>query len=190
VQYITTRAPIFSHWPDAKRVFLPNGAVPKVGDVFVQADLARTLRSIVSTEKRNARRGRHAALMAARDYFYKGALGKRIGDYMQAHGGLLAAGDLAAGMPRSACQRRANIAVMKFYKRVSGPRADDDRSAEFARGLRPEEDGSGTRLSTFTVTEALKLGFADRDRFYGDPDFVKIPRHSYCRKTMPGCADL
>src|SRR6266852_7116742 len=62
VQYITTRAPIFSQWPDAKRVFLPNGAVPKIGDVFVQTDLARTLRSIVSAEKRNARRGRHAAL--------------------------------------------------------------------------------------------------------------------------------
>jgi len=95
VQYITTRAPIFSQWPDAKRVFLPNGAVPKIGDVFVQTDLARTLRSIVATEKRNAGRGRHAALMAARDHFYKGALAKRIGDYMQTHGGLLATSDLA-----------------------------------------------------------------------------------------------
>src|SRR5260370_32687581 len=54
VQYIATRAPIFSQWPDAKRVFLPNGQVPKVGDVFVQADLARTFRSIPATEKRNA----------------------------------------------------------------------------------------------------------------------------------------
>src|SRR6266853_3320644 len=67
VQYIATRAPIFSQWPDAKRVFLPNGQVPKVGDVFVQADLARTMRAIAATEKRNGARGRHAALMAARD---------------------------------------------------------------------------------------------------------------------------
>src|SRR2546421_3830873 len=71
VQYITTRAPIFSQWPDAKRVFLPNGNVPKVGEVFVQADLARTLRSIAATEKRNAARGRHAALVAARGYFFQ-----------------------------------------------------------------------------------------------------------------------
>src|SRR5437588_860074 len=91
VQYIKTRAPVFSHWPDAKRIFLPNGQVPKVGDVFVQADLARTLRAIVAAEKQNARRGRHAALTAARDYFYKGPLAKRIGDYMQTHGGWLAA---------------------------------------------------------------------------------------------------
>ena len=46
VQYIQTRAPIFSQWPDAKRIFLPNGEVPKVGDIFVQADLARTMREI------------------------------------------------------------------------------------------------------------------------------------------------
>src|SRR5438552_13979012 len=65
IEYIKTRAPIFSHWPDAKRVFLPHGAAPKVGDVFVQADLARTLRSIASTEKRNVNRGRRAALLAA-----------------------------------------------------------------------------------------------------------------------------
>ena len=38
------RAPIFSQWADAKRVFLPGGEVPKVGDLFVQTDLARTLR--------------------------------------------------------------------------------------------------------------------------------------------------
>src|SRR5438445_13091909 len=46
VQYIRTRAPIFSQWPEAKQIFLPHGAVPKVGDIFVQADLARTMRSI------------------------------------------------------------------------------------------------------------------------------------------------
>src|SRR5207302_10229441 len=87
---------IFSRWPDAKRIFLPNGQVPKVGDVFVQADLARTLRSIVVAEKRNANRGRHSALMAARDYFYKGPIGRTIGDYMPTHGRLLAASDLAS----------------------------------------------------------------------------------------------
>src|SRR6266508_299651 len=95
VEYIKTRAPIFSQWPDAKRIFLPNGSVPRVGDVFVQSDLARTLRSIAAVERRNVARGRHAALIAARDYFYRGPVGKRIGNYMQTHGGLLAASDLA-----------------------------------------------------------------------------------------------
>ena len=45
VQYIKTRGPVFSQWADAKQIFLPSGEVPKVGDLFVQADLARTLRA-------------------------------------------------------------------------------------------------------------------------------------------------
>ena len=98
VQYIKTRSPIFSQWPDAKRVFLPNGEIPKVGDIFVQADLARTLREIVRAERlaaKGTRNNRHAGLMAARDYFYRGPIARRIGDYMQANGGLIAAGDFA-----------------------------------------------------------------------------------------------
>src|SRR6267142_4825530 len=116
VQYITTRAPIFSQWPDAKRVFLPNGAVPKVGDVFVQADLARTLRAIVAAEKRSARRGRHAALMAARDYFYKGPVCKRIGDYMQSHGGLIAASDLAGWHATVGAPAKGEYRGYEIYK--------------------------------------------------------------------------
>src|SRR5439155_6739172 len=124
VQYIQTRAPIFSQWPDARRIFLPNGAVPKVGDVFVQADLARTMRAIAATEKRNAARGRHAALMAARDYFYRGPVGMRIGDYMQTHGGLLAAADLAGwhakvGAPAKGVYRGYEIYKTGFW--AQGP---------------------------------------------------------------------
>src|SRR5260370_673116 len=40
VQYIATRAPIFSQWPEAKRIFLPNGQVPGIGSVFVQPERA------------------------------------------------------------------------------------------------------------------------------------------------------
>src|SRR5438876_4484675 len=57
VQYIKTRAPIFSQWPEAKQIFLPHGEVPQVGDIFVQANLASTMRAIAATEKRNAGRG-------------------------------------------------------------------------------------------------------------------------------------
>src|SRR5437879_12411032 len=80
VEYIRTRAPIFSQWADAKRVFLPNGDVPKVGEVFIQADLARTLRAIVTAEKRTANLVRPAALLAACVEFYTGDMGKRDAD--------------------------------------------------------------------------------------------------------------
>ena len=142
VQYIQTRAPIFSQWPDAKRIFLPNGAVPKVGDIFVQADLARTLREIVAAEKRGAMKGRHDGLMAARDYFYQGPVAKRIGDYMQTHGGLLAAEDLARFHARVGSPVKADYHGYEIYKAgfwTQGPAMVED--AEPARRLRPESDG-------------------------------------------------
>jgi len=183
VQYITTRAPIFSQWPDAKRVFLPNGAVPKVGDVFVQADLARTLRSIVSNERRNARRGRHAALMAARDYFYKGPLAKRIGDYMQTHGGLLAAADLVGWHAKVGAPAKGEYRGYEVYKTgfwAQGPMMIE--VLNLLEGYDLKKMGQNSPEYIHTVTEALKLGFADRDRFYGDPDFVKIPSQQLLSK--------
>ncbi len=184
VQYIATRAPIFSQWPDAKRVFLPNGQVPKVGDVFVQADLARTLRSIAATEKRNAARGRRAALMAARDYFYKGALAKRIGDYMQTHGGLLAASDLAGWHARVGAPAKGEYRGYEVYKTgfwAQGPMMIE--VLNLLEGYDLQKLGQNSPEYIHTVTEALKLGFADRDRFYGDPDFVKIPTQQLLSKN-------
>jgi len=176
VNYITTRAPIFSQWPEAKRIFLPNGQVPKVGDVFVQADLARSLRAIVATEKRNARLGRHAALMAARDYFYRGPIGKRIGDYMQTHGGLLAASDLAGWRANVGAPTKTSYHGYEIYKTgfwAQGPMMLE--TFNLLEGYDLKKMGQNSPEYIHTVTEALKLGFADRDRFYGDPNFVKIP---------------
>ncbi len=184
VQYIQTRAPIFSQWPDAKRIFLPNGAVPKVGDVFVQADLARTMRAIAATEKRNAAHGRHAALMAARDYFYRGPVGRRIGDYMQTHGGLLAAGDLAGwhakvGAPTKGVYRGYEIYKTGFW--AQGPMMIEVLNV--LEGYDLKKMGQNSLEYIHTVTEALKLGFADRDRFYGDPNFVRVPTQQLLSKN-------
>ncbi len=184
VQYIQTRAPIFSQWPDAKRIFLPNGAVPKVGDVFVQADLARTMRAIAATEKRNAVHGRHAALMAARDYFYRGPVGRRIGDYMQTHGGLLAAGDLAGwhakvGAPAKGVYRGYEIYKTGFW--AQGPMMIEVLNV--LEGYDLKRMGQNSLEYIHTVTEALKLGFADRDRFYGDPNFVRVPTQQLLSKN-------
>jgi gamma-glutamyltranspeptidase/glutathione hydrolase len=183
VQYIQTRAPIFSQWPDAKRVFLPNGQVPKVGAVFVQADLARTLRSIATAEKRSAGRGRHLALMAARDYFYKGPVGKRIGDYMQTHGGLIAASDLAGWHAKVGAPAKGEYRGYEVYKTgfwAQGPMMIE--VLNLLEGYDLKKMGQNSPEYIHTVTEALKLGFADRDRFYGDPNFVKVPAQQLLSK--------
>lgn len=184
VEYIKTRGPVFSKWADAKRVFLPNGEVPKVGDVFVQADLARTLRAIVAAEKRNAPKGRHRALMAARDHFYRGPIGKRIGDYMQANGGLIAASDLAGWRATLGTPTRGEYRGYEIYKTgfwAAGPMMIQVLNLLEAYDLK--KLGHNSPEYIHTVTEALKLGFADRDRFYGDPNFVKVPTAQLLSKS-------
>lgn len=176
VQYIKTRGPVFSQWADAKRIFMPNGAAPQVGDIFVQADLARTLRAIVSAEKRGSKNNRHAGLLAARDYFYRGPIGKRIGDYMQKNGGLLAAEDIARfkakiGLPVKTDYRGHEIYKAGFW--TAGPAMV--QTLNVLEGYDLKALGHNSPDYVHTITEALKLAFADRDRYYGDPDFVKIP---------------
>ena len=78
VSYIEKTRRIFEQCPASAKIFLPGGRVPKPGEMFSQPDLARTLREIVKAEHAAASRGRHEALMTARDYFYKGVIAKRI----------------------------------------------------------------------------------------------------------------
>jgi gamma-glutamyltranspeptidase/glutathione hydrolase len=179
VQYIRTRSPIFSQWPDAKRVFLPGGEIPKVGDIFVQADLARTLRAIVRAERlasKGMRNNRHAGLMAARDYFYRGPIARRIGDYMQANGGLLAASDFArfaakVGQPVQTEYRGYEVYKAGFW--TQGPAMVE--TLNMLEGFDLKKMGHNSPDYIHTLAEALKLALADRDRYYGDPNFVKIP---------------
>jgi gamma-glutamyltranspeptidase / glutathione hydrolase len=176
VQYIKTRSPIFSQWPDAKRVFLPNGEIPKAGDIFVQTDLARTLRAIVRAERLASKNNRHAGLMAARDYFYRGPIARRIGAYMQANGGLLAADDFAkfaakVGQPVETTYRGYEVYKAGFW--TQGPALIE--TLNMLEGFDLKKMGHNSPAYIHTLAEALKLALADRDRYYGDPNFVKIP---------------
>ena len=179
VQYIKTRAPIFSQWPDAKRVFLPGGEIPKVGDIFVQANLARTLREIVRAERlasKSTRNNRHAGLMAARDYFYRGPIARRIGDYMQANGGLIAADDFArfaakVGQPVETDYHGYQVYKAGFW--TQGPAMIE--TLNLLEGFDLKKMGHNSLAYIHTLAEAIKLALADRDRYYGDPNFVKIP---------------
>ncbi|HWN09221.1 MAG TPA: gamma-glutamyltransferase family protein [Pyrinomonadaceae bacterium] len=191
VQYIQTRAPVFSQWTEAKRLFLPNGVVPKVGDIFVQADLARTLRELVAVERRarlrksgpvvgsrplNSNSRRHTGLMAARDFFYRGPIAKRIGDYMQTHGGLLAAEDMArfhatVGVPVKADYRGYEVFKAGFW--TQGPAMV--QTLNLLDGYDLKAMGHNSADYIHTLTESIKLALADRDRYYGDPNFVKVP---------------
>jgi gamma-glutamyltranspeptidase/glutathione hydrolase len=176
VSYIHNTRKVFEQWPAARALFLPNGQEPKVGDIFVQKDLARTLRELVGVEKKNTGRGRHAALEAVRDYFYRGPLAKRYCDAIEAAGGLMRASDMAKfhaeiDQPTKITYRGYEIYKVGFWSQ--GPAMLEAFNLLESYDLKAMGHNSPDYIHT--VTEAIKLAFADRDRWYGDPRFVKVP---------------
>lgn len=176
VQYIRNTRRVFEKWPEARAVFLPNGEEPKVGDIFVQKDLAQTLRELVAVEKKHARSGRQAALNAVRDYFYRGPIARRIGKAMEQCGGLLRAEDLATfradvDQPTKVTYRGYEIYKTGFW--AQGPVMLEALNLLEGFDLQTMKHNSADYIHT--LTESLKLAFADRDRYYGDTKFVKVP---------------
>jgi gamma-glutamyltranspeptidase/glutathione hydrolase len=176
VSYIERTRKIFERWPTSRKLFLPNGRVPKVGEIFSQPDLARTLREIVAAERNHKAKGRHAALVAARDHFYKGAIARRIADFSEKNGGLLRAGDFAAFHAKVEEPVKVSYRGYDIYK--TGFWAQGPAMLELLNILEGYDLGAAKHNSAayiHTLVEAMKLAFADRDTFYGDPDFVKVP---------------
>ncbi|HEY7183898.1 MAG TPA: gamma-glutamyltransferase family protein [Blastocatellia bacterium] len=176
VSYIHNTRRVYEQWPASRAVFLPNGQEPKVGDIFVQKDLARTLRELVEVEKKNARRGRRAALEAVRDYFYRGPLAKRYCDAIEQAGGLMRAGDMAKfhaeiDQPTKVVYRGYEVYKVGFW--AQGPAMLE--ALNLLEGYDLKAMGHNSPDYIHTMTEAIKLAFADRDRWYGDPRFVKVP---------------
>jgi gamma-glutamyltranspeptidase/glutathione hydrolase len=176
VSYIRNTRRVFEQWPDAKAIFLPNGQEPKLGDIFVQKNLANSLRELVAAEKKNTRRGRHAALQAARDHFYRGPLGKRYCEAIEKAGGLMRASDLASFKAEIDQPTKINFQGYEVYKTgfwAQGPVLLQALNLLETYDLKALKHNSADYVHT--LAEALKLAFADRDRYYGDPHFVKVP---------------
>src|SRR5581483_7680989 len=162
VQYIHNTRTVFEQWPEAKAIFLPNGQEPKVGDIFAQKDLARTLRELVAVEQKNAKRGRGAALKAVRDYFYRGPIADRIGRAMEQMGGLLRASDLAAfhadvDEPTHVSYRGYEVYKVGFWSQ--GPMLLQTLNLLEGFDLRGMRHNSADYVHT--LTESMKLAFAD-----------------------------
>jgi gamma-glutamyltranspeptidase/glutathione hydrolase len=166
--------------PAAERFYLPGGEIPKTGAIFRQADLARTLRDLAAAEREHLAEGRAAAIYAARDRFYRGDIAARIAAAVQADRGLLTAADLAAYRGRVEAPTRATFTtrhgtfeVFKTGFWGQGPMLGE--ALQILQGFDLERMGHNSPAYIHTVVEALKLALADRDAFYGDPDFTTVP---------------
>ncbi|HKE28542.1 MAG TPA: gamma-glutamyltransferase family protein [Bryobacteraceae bacterium] len=165
-------------WPSSKRVYLANGPMPRAGEIFRQPDLARTLRSMVAVEKQALAGGatRQKAIDAVRDYFYRGEIAHKIDEFSRQNNGLLRYDDLAAFRiePEDAvCTNFHGYTVCKPGFWSQGPAMIE--TLNILEGYNLAEMKQNSTEYIHTLVEALKLAYADRDTYYGDPRFVKIP---------------
>jgi gamma-glutamyltranspeptidase/glutathione hydrolase len=175
-----------SAWPSSKRVYLPNGVPGRAGSIFRQPDLARTLRNMAEVEKKSLAAGatRAKAMEAVRDYFYRGDIARRIGEFSKANGGLLRYEDMAAFhvAPEEAVSTTFHgYTVYKPGFWSQGPCMIE--ALNILEGFPIGEMGLNSANYIHTMTEAMKLAYADRDTYYGDPRFNQIPADTLLSKA-------
>ncbi|MFN7926713.1 MAG: gamma-glutamyltransferase [Blastocatellia bacterium] len=140
VQYIRNTRSIIEQWPETAAIFFAQRRSAE-GRRYFALNLAKSLREIVAAEQKNTKRGRHAALLAARDHFYRGPLGKRYCDAIEKAGGLLRTSDSRHLMriSRSADENDISIRLRNLQGSVSGRRGRGDVAGTKSTGkLRPE----------------------------------------------------
>ena len=169
-----TRSQFDIYPPGGTTVFYPNGRPPEVGELFVQPALGATLRRLVEADTR-ARGHRVAGIAAARERFYRGDIAATIGDFSARLGGLLRAGDLATYRARLEPAVRMTFAGREI---VGQPAWTQGPVLLQALGMLATLDlralGHNSAAYIHVVTEALKLAFADRERYYGDTPDVPL----------------
>jgi len=166
-----TRSQFDVYPPGGHGVFYPNGRTPEVGELFVQPALGATLRRLVEADNRS-RGHRAAGIAAARDRFYRGDVAAAIGGFSARLGGLLRADDLAGYRARLEAPLRLTFAGREIIGQsawTQGPVLMQALAMLATVDLRALGHNSARYIHV--VTEALKLAFADRERYYGDaPD--------------------
>jgi gamma-glutamyltranspeptidase/glutathione hydrolase len=168
----------YERWNANADIFLPGGKPPQPGDLFVQSDLGRTITYMIDEEKTAAAKGgRQAGLQAARDAFYKGDIAQAMVKFHRENGGWLREADLAGYHSEVETAMKTRFMGADFY--FCGPWCQGPMLGQTLAML------DGTDLTALNrhnsadyihfLIEALKLSYADRHNYFGDPRFVDVP---------------
>ncbi|MDE3123386.1 MAG: gamma-glutamyltransferase family protein [Paracoccaceae bacterium] len=181
-----------TEWPTSAATWLPGDAAPAPESLFVNADLADTWERLLTEAE--AARGREAQIEAARAAFYKGFVAETIDAWMREACVMDAAGErrkgVLTGADMAGWQASYDDALSVDYHgwEVFKPGLWS-QGPSFLQSLRTLE-GSGLAAMdpmgaefVHTVTEAMKLSFADREAYYGDPAFTDIPVDTLLSRT-------
>lgn len=175
-QYIAQFEAHYRLWPQNAAIFLPGGRPPAEGELFVQADLAASLGYMAAESRAVSGRGREAGLSAARDAFYRGDLATAMLRHHRENGGWLAAEDLAGY--RSEVEEPVAIDLNGTRVYSCGAWCQGPSLLQMlvvAGGLDLRGMGHNSAAYVHALAETIKLCFADRHRFFGDPRFVDVP---------------
>ena len=156
-----TKEPLEKFEGTMKLFFKNSGQPLQERDILKQPDLARALRAIAE----------HGI-----DWFYKGEYARKVDDYMKQHGGFLRKEDFANYKPRL---REPLHTTYRGFDIIGFP-PPSSGGVHVAQILNMLEgfDLAAKSLADreHLIAEAMKLAFADRAFWLGDPDFVKVPR--------------
>jgi gamma-glutamyltranspeptidase / glutathione hydrolase len=175
-EIIESKQSEIERWPSTAEIFLPGGKPPVVGSTFVQADLGRSLQYMADSERAAAGSGRDAGLQAAHDAFYRGDIAKEIVSHQRENGGWIAETDLAEFAAKFEPASRTRFEELEVFG--CGPWSQGPMVLEtlnILEGIDLRACGHNSAPYIHAVTEALKLAAADRERWFGDPDFVDVP---------------
>ena len=166
-------------WKYSPSVMLPHlgsggREAPEPGEVFVQKDLASTLRKLVEAEAQALKQGktRKEAIYAAQDRFYKGDIAREIVRGVQEDGGLFTMADLANWKvrieePVSTTYKGITVYKLPFWQQ--GPALL--QALNILENADLQAMGYNSPSYLHAVYQAMSLAFADRDFYYGDPYF-------------------
>ncbi len=169
-------AEMIRRWPTTAATFLPNGRPPDVGEVLTQRDLAAFLRRLVAIEHAHAGRGRAAAILAARDACYRGDIAREIAQSAAREGGFLTYEDLASysvSVEEPAWTTYRGYDVYATGAWSQGPVVP--QTLNLLEGFDVASLGHSSADHLHVLAESLKLAFADREAYVGDPRFVDVP---------------
>jgi gamma-glutamyltranspeptidase / glutathione hydrolase len=152
---------IFANDPEGKQVYLPKGQPPAVGEIFRNPDLAKTLRAIS---------------VGGADAYYKGEIAHAILGTSQALGGTMSASDLSEFKPEWVEPISTTYRGWTVYELP--PNGQGMAALEMLNIMETapaSPDGPLSVAELHKKIEAMKLAYADLERYNADPRFAKIP---------------
>ena len=182
---IRSQLKFMENWPANKAYWLkPDGSQYQPGETIKLPTLARTLKRMVDAERGAKGRGRTAGIVAARDRFYKGDIAKEMVAFLQQHGAPFDASDFAEYYARIEEPARTTYRGYTVYKHGFSSQGPVLLQAlNILENFDLPKMGYASADYLHTVTEAMKLAYADRDTYYADTAFVQVPAEGLLSKA-------